>query len=52
MTRQDQAERNIRRYQTEVRMAQLQNLAAAALTREEAQRHIAEHALLQATITY
>ena len=52
MTRNDQAEANIARYQREVRMVQLQNLAANALTHEEAQRHIAEFALLQATINY
>lgn len=52
MTRNEQAERNIARYQREVRMVQLQNLAANALTREEAQRHIAEYALINATITY
>ena len=52
MTRKEQAQANIERYHKEVRMVQLQNLAANALTREEAQRHIAEYVLLQATITY
>ena len=52
MTRQDQALRNISRYQREVRMVQLQNLAACALNRAEAQRHLAEYALLEATMNY
>ena len=52
MTRKEQAERNIDRYQKEVRMVQLQNLAAQALNRHEAQRHLAEYALLQATVKY
>ena len=50
MTRQEQAQANIERYQKEVRMVQLQNLAAQAHTRHEAQRHLAEYALLQATL--
>lgn len=52
MTRNDQAEANVARYQREVRLIQLQNLGANALTHKEAQRHIAEFALLQATINY
>ena len=50
MTRNDQAEANVARYQREVRLIQLQNLGANALTHKEAQRHIAEFALLQASI--
>lgn len=44
------ADRNVVRYQLEVRLEQLQWLAANALTREEAQRHLAEHALVTATL--
>lgn len=50
MTRNEQAEANIARYQREVRLVQLQNLATDALTHKEAQRYIAEFALLQASI--
>ena len=48
----EQARIAIDRYQKEVRMVQLQNLAARALNRQEAQRHLAEYALLEATLNF
>ena len=41
---------NMSRYQREVRVLQLQGLAQLALNREEAQRCLAEAALLRATL--
>ena len=47
---QRNAEQSIDRYQKEVRILQLQGLAELAVSREEAQRILAEAALLRATI--
>ena len=40
------------RYQKEARLMQLQGLAQMAVNREEAQRYLAEAALLRATLDY
>ena len=48
--RQSAAERAVTRYQKEVRIEQLQNLAKLVTTHEEAQRYLAEAALLSATL--
>lgn len=47
---QRNAEQSIDRYQKEARILQLQGLAELAVNREEAQRILAEAALLRATI--
>ena len=48
--RQKAAEESVSRYQKEVRIAQLYQLAELVTTREEAQRCLAEAALLRATL--
>ena len=48
--RQKAAEEAVSRYQKEVRILQLQSLAEMVTTREEAQRCLAEAALLQAIL--
>lgn len=48
--RQKAAEDAVSRYQKEARIAQLQGLAKLVATHEEAQRCLAEAALLRATI--
>ena len=47
---QSNAEQSVDRYQKEVRILQLQGLAELVVSREEAQRILAEAALLRATI--
>ena len=50
INRQRNAEESIDRYQKEARILQLRSLAELAVNREEAQRILAEVALLSATL--
>lgn len=50
MTREFNATLAVRRYQAEARLLQLQGLTQLAINREEAQRYLAEAAMLRAIL--